>query len=280
MKNNKNNFNKSCMDYIKDAIIGSGSSSISAVLCSPLDVLKVQAQATPGNVRFMDLAKQIVGKQSYFGFGKGLIAALTTKPIFYGLYFPIVEHIKDVKHTKYKYVDKTINYLAAGSAGIVATNPLWVLKTRQQTLVTKKTRILHKTYPTLIKEMYHKEGIRSFYKGTISSLVKGSEIGIIFPLRDYLKDELGFSSMTSSFWGKSTAACITYPIDLIRTRQRDSTKPNQTMIGVGKQLVRAHNGNPLCLYRGLSLYMMNSIPQFVIMMMFYDYFQKKKMKIN
>ena len=119
--------------------------------------------------------------------------------------------------------------------------------------------------------MYRKEGIASFYKGTISSLVKGTEMGIIFPLKDYLKDEHNFSSATSSFVSKFIAGLTTYPIDLIRTRQRDSTQRNVSMIKAAKQYIRANHNNPFCLYRGLSLYMMTSIPQFVLMMCIYDY---------
>ena len=129
--------------------------------------------------------------------------------------------------------------ITAGACSTIATNPIWVIKTRLMSQSLKQNnegwRAPWQYTSTLdaARKMYRIEGLRSFYSGLTPALLGLSHVAIQFPLYEYLKMALtgygigehpdtgtshwiGISCAT--FLSKVCASTITYPHEVLRTR--------------------------------------------------------------
>jgi solute carrier family 25 folate transporter 32 len=103
----------------------------------------------------------------------------------------------------------------AGAAACVATNPVWVLKTRLQTLPATAA-----TPPSVLAaaaSIMRTEGGRAFFRGVTPSLLLVSYNMLHLPLYTTLKqqDASTFAAVAGSV---TVASALTYPLQVIRTR--------------------------------------------------------------
>lgn len=155
--------------------------------------------------------------------------------------------------------------LIAGGTSTIATNPIWVIKTRlmSQTVAhqpgqhysqfpksanTPTSRpMLHGSWhyhSTLdaARKMYTTEGITSFYSGLTPALLGLSHVAVQFPAYEYLKKKFtgqGMGGMddqhstwsnwlgvlSASIMSKILASSATYPHEVIRTRLQTQRRP-------------------------------------------------------
>ncbi|KAG8884372.1 hypothetical protein FRB97_004381 [Tulasnella sp. 331] len=129
--------------------------------------------------------------------------------------------------------------MTAGATGTVLTSPLWVVKTRFMTQHPSEVRFRHTI--DAFRVIYHDDGIRAFYRGLIPSLLGVSHVAVQFPLYEYLKDQFdidiyrllkalylnvpksslpSYAILTCTAISKLTATLITYPHEVVRTRQQ------------------------------------------------------------
>lgn len=129
--------------------------------------------------------------------------------------------------------------VTAGSCSTVATNPIWVIKTRlmsQRVCAAGEGVNAPWHYRNTIdaaRKMYMNEGMRAFYSGLTPALLGLSHVAIQFPLYEYFKMGLtgygigehpdsgnshwiGISLAT--FLSKICASTATYPHEVLRTR--------------------------------------------------------------
>jgi solute carrier family 25 (mitochondrial folate transporter), member 32 len=134
----------------------------------------------------------------------------------------------------------------AGALTLCLTNPIWVLKTRMclayPNLALSSTRWpIHRSpfpqdYSNLrraVSTVYRTEGMRGFYSGFLPGLIGVTHGGIQFMLYDGFKQtllaarageqpSLGTAHiMLLSSGSKVTAAFVTYPYQVIRSRLQD-----------------------------------------------------------
>jgi solute carrier family 25 folate transporter 32 len=138
----------------------------------------------------------------------------------------------------------TINFwssIVAGASSTTVTNPIWVIKTRLMSQVSRKAASNDSRPPwhyrsTLdaAKKMYRTEGLLSFYSGLTPALLGLSHVAIQFPAYEYLKTQftgqgMGMSIegdershwigvLSASLLSKVLASSATYPHEVIRTR--------------------------------------------------------------
>lgn len=150
----------------------------------------------------------------------------------------------------------------------MATNPIWVIKTRLMAQVgdtaSKDTRTPWHYRNTMdaAKKMWNAEGFRVFYSGLAPALLGLTHVAIQFPLYEYFKMmftglEMGQSSQTdehthwigilaATFLSKVCATSATYPHEVLRTRlqTQQRTWPNRSTehlrLKQGKYPVRSH----------------------------------------
>ena len=125
--------------------------------------------------------------------------------------------------------------MLSGALGDVVTNPLWVIRTRLQTLIMhpETRRGSHNMISAwgMTKMIYKEEGLLSFYKGLGASFLGLAHVAIQFPLYEYLKtlargvreseQESFVDLFCASVFSKLFASAFTYPHEILRSRLQD-----------------------------------------------------------
>lgn len=242
---------------MSEFVISSTSSILACMLTYPIDVIKTRYQIL-NNQNIRQVIRTITPVTAYY---KGLSYNLLTYPIFWGTYFEMDKHFKQyIPTTGQHYVDKTVYALSSSIVASVISNPLFVLKTRYQTNNTNK----------YIAQIYRAEGCKAFFKGLGATLINNTKLAMQFPLYDYIKlkhDNVLYASVISKF----ITSTMFYPFDLARSKQRDSPT-KLTLTNIFKEILV--KDGPKGLFKGVTLYTMTTLPNFVIMMCCIEYFKK------
>jgi len=243
--------------------IGTFSSLISYSLTHPINELKKHYLISNSNSK-QKLSLAELNRLIYLeyhgmkGYYRGFSSTLLTYPLFWGIFFQANSHS---------------NVMVASSIASLATNPLFVLKTRFQT--ANQSMLTYQSYKkvsylNLTRDIYQNEGCKGFFKGFGSTLANNTKLWIQLPLYDKLNDKTN-NVVLSSMIAKITSSTLYYPTDLIRTNQRN-LKDNRNMIDVGKTIYKSQGIKGL--YNGVLLYNLVSIPSFVTLMVCRDYIKK------
>lgn len=245
-----------------NAFSGALAGGISALIVCPLDVAKTKLQAQGG---FLALQRELQhykpSPETYMVKSKynGMLGTLSTilheegikglyrgvVPITIGylptwaIYFVVYEKVK-VKTSShlshYPFMSHMISALTAGACSTLATNPIWVVKTRLMAQ-TNKYKMYSGTLDAF-RKMYRNEGILSFYAGLGPALLGLVHVAVQFPLYEHLKrlfrvdeHESHLSQipriLSASVLAKICASTMTYPHEVIRTRTQIQAVPSR-----------------------------------------------------
>jgi len=130
--------------------------------------------------------------------------------------------------------------LCGGACSTMATNPIWVVKTRLMSQSSTHSSTSSSRAPwqyrgtfDAIRKMYRAEGIKPFYSGLTPAMLGLTHVAIQFPLYEVFKKEftgLGGSESAADkahhfyglslaiFLSKVCASTATYPHEVVRTR--------------------------------------------------------------
>lgn len=154
--------------------------------------------------------------------------------------------------------------MTAGSCSTIATNPIWVIKTRlmSQTRPTEGGKSYTPWHYTstidAARKMYSQEGLRSFYSGLGPALLGLTHVAVQFPLYEYFKKAFGgkglgegephvIGVLAATILSKLCASSATYPHEVVRTRLQTQRRPNGN--GEAKDLSKTPRAEMR--YRGL-----------------------------
>lgn len=242
------------------AVAGACAGLVSAVLTCPFDVVKTQQQAQgaysrealPGDgahagaeprtrtrpATARQISARIFAKDGirglYRGLGPTVLGYLPTWAIYFSAYAGTKRHLAQSRWgTDMPTVAHMVSAMLAGSACVVITSPLWVVKTRfmVQALPHPEGEVPYRNTLESFVRIYKNEGVGAFYKGLAPSLMGVSHVAVQFPLYDALKREVARRSGRSpdeplsvpgilfcSSASKMVASCLTYPHEVLRTR--------------------------------------------------------------
>lgn len=264
-----------------DIIAAWGSTSLAVTLCSPLEVLKMNAQVTSQKYSIQRIFKSVYKNHGIRGYYKGLGVSLCAQPSYWMYYFPMYNYLE----TKYCKKDgTTIDFtkrmgiiFGINITGSVFTNPLFTLKTRFQTSALSQQT--HIRYHNMVRDIFQYEGIRGFYKGWLLALIKNTQIMLQLPLYNYINDHpanplndhhipLLDKSFISGVTAKTIASCgIYYPIDVIRTNIRNTVE-KRSILQIILEIYK-RPGGVTNFYRGVGIYWISAVPTFGFIMHFY-----------
>ncbi|KAM3269619.1 nicotinamide adenine dinucleotide transporter 2, mitochondrial isoform X2 [Capsicum chacoense] len=286
---------------ICDAGAGASAGAIAATFMCPLDVIKTRLQVhglpqasqsgRQGSVIVTSL-QTILRKEGFGGLYRGLSPTLTALLPNWAVYFTVYGYLKDSLHL---HVDScgqlTIgaNMIAAAGAGAatsIATNPLWVVKTRLQTQALREGVVPYKGTLSALIRIAHEEGIRGWYSGLLPSLAGISHVAIQFPAYEKLKsylakrankhiDELNPGEVAiASSMAKVVASVMTYPHEVVRSKLQEQ--------GQVRNSEKAYNGVVDCVkkmfkqeriagfYRGCGTNLLRTTPSAIITFTSYE----------
>jgi len=200
---------------------------ISSLFCHPLEYLKVKYQSNNGN--------------NVSNFKRGIIINPLVYGLHYSIYFPVYHSINGSNSTINPFGSACV---AQGISNIIL-NPLWIYRTRLL-VFGNNTELKPSNYFKLSGYT------RSIIPNTILSL----QTGISFGLMEILINNYQIDPTLSSLISKTIAGVITYPVDTFRTITRVNNVPLKELY----YSIQFKNT-----YRGISFYLLKSVPSFVIM---------------
>lgn len=290
-------------NFVSSLIAGVGSGSLASVVCAPLDLVRTRMQVAGGlqgksakNAKIIQSIREIYRSEGMRGCFRGLGATLATVPAFWGIYFPLYEYFKtrilDISSSYYgdggHNHHAMVHLSAAISAGAVADvvcNPMFVVRTRMQTEalhyfhVPVSERKPHGLISTVMN--LHKEGgLPIFWRGLTASLLGLGHVGIQFPVYERLKaearkrspdgEESPLDLLLASGLSKMTAAIITYPHEVIRSRIMDARGPVAGLnVWQTTQHIIKHEGYA-GLYVGLRVSLLRVVPNCCVTFVSYE----------
>jgi solute carrier family 25 folate transporter 32 len=265
---------------VQDIKASLGSSIPAIIATSPLEIIKMNAQVTSHNVTIRGMFRDVYKNHGVRGFYKGLGVSLCGQPMFWALYHPIKNNLRDHFANEDGSIDfwaKSGTIFAASLTASMTVNPLFVLKTRFQTSVLKTNpdgilKYRNIRYSQMIKDIFRNEGFSAFYKGNFVAQIKNTQLVPQMLLYEFfnewslnpLSDSNLFitdRSFVSGVAAKTIASCVVYyPVDVIRTNIRDKT----TRVSIPTIIKEIYNrpGGLLNFYRGVGVYWISAIPTF------------------
>ncbi|KAL9049379.1 MAG: hypothetical protein Q9206_005552 [Seirophora lacunosa] len=241
-----------------DPLCGATAGAVSGLVSCPLDVIKTKLQAQGG----FQIPRQDVGltaaayrgvsgtaatiwkeegvRGMYRGLGPMLLGYVPT----WAVYLTVYNKAQTFFRTKTDnwFLANVYASLGAGACSTMATNPIWVIKTRLMAQSNATTSIHHSRPPwhyrgtiDAARKMYRAEGLLSFYSGLTPALFGLTHVAIQFPLYELLKEKftgIGIGMKESEedrshhfyglalavFLSKVCASTATYPHEVVRTR--------------------------------------------------------------
>lgn len=271
----------------RDATSGAAAGMVSVLALHPLDVIKTRLQVQDGVDRraaayrgTVHAFRTVARQEGARGFYAGVVPAVVGSTVSWGVYFTCYNNAKaryrrahDLEH-----LPSHLHLASAAEAGLVvslATNPIWVVKTRLQ--LQKKTSDAagagarggtavrpYRGFVDALRQIARNEGIAGLYKGLGPSVFLVSHGALQFAAYERLRawrtkpfvvEPNGPAAVPPSAFecawlgvaSKLFASTMTYPSQVVRARMQ------QRSVGTrcdGKQNANAGSAPNAPTYRG------------------------------
>jgi len=256
-----------------------------ALVTNPLEVVKTRLQSSDRNMIKGDGRKKMKeGLRAFFkGLPTTLIGVIPSRFVYFYSYHWIKGVIGNNERTTH-----VAGAFAAGLSNIVATSPLWTIRTRQQ-LHHFSDSASRYTFLMSARDIYRHTGVRGFWRGASASVYGISETVIFWVLYEEYKriyvnkkankqhkhshlDDL--SGLGKIFLGtlcsKSLASILCYPHEVVRTRLREEkTKQKYRSFWQTLAQVRLEEGLSGW-YSGMRVHILRQVPNVAIQMCVYE----------
>lgn len=288
-------------------IAGGGAGMMEALVCHPLDTIKVRMQLsrrgrTPGSKArgFLATGKDIVKKETAFGLYKGLGAVMTGIVPKMAIRFTSYEWYKQALSNADGTVSARATFMAGLLAGVTeavaVVTPMEVVKIRMQAQYHSLSDPLdvpkYRSAPHALLTVVKDEGIGALYRGvSLTALRQGTNQAANFTAYTELKALL--QSMQPEFSDKNLPSYQTTiiglisgavgpftnaPIDTIKTRlQKTPAEPGQTAIQritlISRDMFRQEG--PKAFYKGITPRVMRVAPGQAVTFTVYEWIKKR-----
>ncbi|KAK6780822.1 hypothetical protein RDI58_023006 [Solanum bulbocastanum] len=271
---------------------GAAAGVIAATFVCPLDVIKTRLQvhglpklgnATVRGSLIVGNLEHIFQKEGLRGMYRGLSPTVLALLPNWAVYFTIYDQLKRFLGSDDGSHQLTIgaNMLAASGAGAattIATNPLWVVKTRLQTQGMRTGFEPYRGTLSALRRIAYEEGIRGLYSGLVPALAGVSHVAIQFPTYEKIKiylakrantstDKLGAPDVAvASSVSKIFASTLTYPHEVVRSRLQEQGRHSEKRYSGVVDCIKKvfHQEGMAGFYRGCATNLIRTTPAAVI----------------
>eukprot|EP00455_Lapot_gusevi_P024825 TRINITY_DN2590_c0_g1_i1.p1 TRINITY_DN2590_c0_g1~~TRINITY_DN2590_c0_g1_i1.p1 ORF type:complete len:352 (-),score=36.40 TRINITY_DN2590_c0_g1_i1:79-1038(-) len=283
-------------------VAGSCAGVCTRTVLQPLDLIKtrMQVQDVGAQQHYTGIRHaftSIVRNEGVSALYTGLAPGLMGSGVAWGVYFYVYNTTKRLwkNYLGQSELGAHMNFVSAATAGVatsLATNPIWVIKTRIQ-LQYKGTDASHhyKGVFDCINRTIREEGFFALYRGIVPALWLVSNGALQFMFYEELKkfakgsqkqqsssqygaentlNSLHFLSMGAT--AKALSATMTYPLQVVRSRmyqkQGSTPVPQLGVIPVAKHIASTQGWRGF--YRGLSAQLLKNAPSSALTFFFYE----------
>lgn len=267
--------------------------AIAITVVQPIDVIKTNYQIINTQKKKQQKLKdviKIINKNGIKGFYSGITPNLLSYPIFWGNFHMTLQHMKRyydndtntyIKlNTNYKYFDDFFQSYVSACVASTITNPFFVIKNRLQ---TRNNDMNGRKITNIVENIIFESGYKGFNKGLSLTLIENAKLGFQFPIYNNVYSLLNendnintgnkfMKSLIASSISKTIVSFFSYPIDIIRENQRYSIK-KLSIIDVSKNIYSRLG--IFGFYKGITIYLFRTIPNFAITMFLLDYMKNQ-----
>ncbi|EXJ61405.1 uncharacterized protein A1O5_11720 [Cladophialophora psammophila CBS 110553] len=284
-------------------IAGGGAGMMEALVCHPLDTIKVRMQLsrrgrTPGTKKrgFLMTGRDIVKRETVFGLYKGLGAVLTGIVPKMAIRFTSYEWYKQLLADQDGKVSSRATFLAGLAAGVTeavaVVTPMEVVKIRMQAQYHSLSDPLdvpkYRSAPHALMTVIREEGVGAIYRGvSLTALRQGTNQAVNFTVYTELKEMLqrwqpeyenknlpGYQTTVIGLISGAMGPFSNAPIDTIKTRlQKTPAEPGQTAMSrimkISSDMFKQEG--PRAFYKGITPRVMRVAPGQAVTFTVYEY---------
>ncbi|RXG72493.1 Peroxisomal membrane protein PMP34 [Armadillidium vulgare] len=222
-----------------------------------------------------------------FGLYRGLLPVIQSLYCSNFVYFYTFHALKSMSNREKSAVKNLLLGMIAGCINVLATTPLWVVNTRikMQGTASRMNKDSKPKYKGLLHgllRIWKEEGVSSLWSGTLSSLILVINPAIQFMTYEAVKNKVektsgGQLSVMAAFLSgalaKAIATIITYPLQLIQTKQRHGHNyvgldEKAGIISMTMYIIRLQGARGL--FKGLEAKILQTVLTAALMFVFYE----------
>lgn len=276
------------------AVSGATGSVIAMTVFYPLETVRTRLQVHVGRqAKHTPMeALDIIKDEGVLSLYQGLFPVLVTLCCSNFVYFYTYNGLKTIlqeEGSKPGPLKDLLMAFVSGVINVLITNPLWVVNTRIKLQGLKCGTESQKTTPPTtyrgildgLCKIISQEGVRALWNGTSASLILASNPSIQFMVYETVKryfqqffkskDLSGFLYFTIGAVSKTVATIVTYPLQILQSRLRASTKKSENSKKVAQSLLDIIRSEGfLGLYRGMEAKLVQTVLTAALMFMCYE----------
>ncbi|KAK6608698.1 amino acid transporter [Botrytis cinerea] len=271
------------MNSVEDCLFGSIAGVAGKYIEYPFDTVKVRLQSQPYHLPLrytgpLDCFKQSIRSDGFLGLYRGISAplvgaALETSSLFVWEQASREALLKAGIYKRDQPLPLEALWMTGALSGALTSlilTPIELVKCKIQVPATTpngSVPVAAKTVSSVIREVWHHQGIRGFWNGQLGTLIRetGGCAAWFAPLPFWQQALAGASAgMSYNF--------LFFPADTIKSRMQtastSSTAPRTTFMQEGALLWKQHGLKGM--YRGCGITVMRSAPSSAFIFMIYD----------
>lgn len=272
--------------FLPNIFAGGIAGGVAAMATSPLEVIKTRLQSTKlyggeqkrvGAFLCLRDAVRVEGGRALFkGLGVTLLGVMPSRAVYFTTYTQGKRIFTDGSRSPFQV--HVLASVLTGGVNVTWSNPLFVVRTRQQLSVDSRGKPMLSFWKSLL-EIYRAEGLAGFTRGMSASYVGITETVLALVLWEHFKKTLfpgeegpgAVGSAACAALAKLCATSVAYPHEVIRTRLRETLGADRKYRSFGQACsLTVKEEGVAGLYRGIVPQLMRVVPHYAILFLTFE----------